>query len=387
MERTGRDSAEIVLYGDIVSKRPTDWDGNPIEGQYIILPEFMKDLKQVEDAAHLTVRIHSAGGNAYDAMTIHNRLKSMKADVEVVIDGVAMSGGSLIACAGNKVSVYPSSIIMIHRSWSFLFGGYNASELKKTIEENEAVDRAQAAIYHAKTGIPSEELLSMMEAETFLIGQEAVERGFADELLEGSGMKIAASANRQILFVERFPVWTSTRKGGIPEYIPTISSKEISPVTIHAPSPPSEEGKGGKEFMDTTNPTTQSPKLETPQVKIDAQVKVDPVDPVLAERKRLQEIDAIASLYSSDMVRAAKYETPCTAQELAYRAAQESVKQRGQFLQDLEVDTQASHVQEVPSVADPGETSPQEQTPEQRMAAARAHIHPLFKAKEGETHI
>ena len=79
-----------------MSERPTDWDGKPIDGQYIILNEFMEDLKQVEDAAHLTIHIHSAGGNAYDAMAIHNRLKSLTAEVTVIVDGVAMSGGSLI---------------------------------------------------------------------------------------------------------------------------------------------------------------------------------------------------------------------------------------------------------------------------------------------------
>ena len=166
MERTGESEAEICLYGDIVARRPKDWwTGQPVEGNFIILSEFLDDLKKVEDVSKLTVRIHSAGGNAYEAIAIHNRLKELDAEVTVIVDGIAMSGGSLIMCAGNKVKVNPSSLVMIHKCWSFFWDAMNADDLRKQADINDAVDKAQAAIYHTKTGLDEKDILTMMSNE------------------------------------------------------------------------------------------------------------------------------------------------------------------------------------------------------------------------------
>ena len=63
-------SAEITLYGDIYEQTPTDWYGNPIEGQFISLEEFLKDLKQIEGCKEITVRMNSYGGDAGVSLTI-----------------------------------------------------------------------------------------------------------------------------------------------------------------------------------------------------------------------------------------------------------------------------------------------------------------------------
>lgn len=105
---------------------------------------------------------------------------------------------------------------------------------------------------------------------------------------------------------------------------------------------------------------------------------------VQAEQKRIQEIDAVACLYDADTVKAAKYgENACTAQEMTYRAAQKAAQQGKKFLGDLESDTQASGAQGVPAAGDPGEPTPAEkQTPDQRMASARAEVKALFGKEE-----
>lgn len=105
---------------------------------------------------------------------------------------------------------------------------------------------------------------------------------------------------------------------------------------------------------------------------------------VQAEQKRIQEIDAVASLYDAETVKAAKYgENACTAQEMTYRAAQKAAQQGRKFLGDLEGDTQASGAQDVPAAGDPGEPTPTEkQTPDQRMASARAAVKALFGKEE-----
>lgn len=106
---------------------------------------------------------------------------------------------------------------------------------------------------------------------------------------------------------------------------------------------------------------------------------------VQAERKRIEEIDAVASLYDAETVKAAKYgKDACTAQEMTYRAAQKAAQQGKKFLSDLDDDAKASGAQSVSAVGDPGTPPPAEaQTPDQRMANARAEVKALL-GKEGK---
>lgn len=92
-------SAEITMYGDIYEQQPTNWWGEPIEGQYILLSEFLEDLKQISSCKNITIRMNSYGGDAGASNMIHNRLRELSrsgAKLTCIVDGVAMSGGSII---------------------------------------------------------------------------------------------------------------------------------------------------------------------------------------------------------------------------------------------------------------------------------------------------
>ena len=122
MATTDGQSAEITMYGDIYEQHPTDWFGDPVEGQFITLTEFLEDLGQIAACKDITIRMNSYGGDAGVSNTIHNRLRELArggAKLTCVVDGVAMSGGSLIMCACDTVKVNPSSLIMIHKCWGF----------------------------------------------------------------------------------------------------------------------------------------------------------------------------------------------------------------------------------------------------------------------------
>lgn len=198
--------AELDLYGDIYESRPVDpWTGEPIEGTFITMDEFLKDLKTVEGVQRLTIRMNSYGGDAIVADVIHNRLREMArngTEIICIVDGVAMSGGSLIMCAADIVEVNPSSLIMIHNAWQFMFGGYNVEELMKAAEALDAADKMQCAIYQRKTGLPETEIRGMMAETTYMTGIEAVEKGFADRLIDDAApLRIAASADRHTLYI------------------------------------------------------------------------------------------------------------------------------------------------------------------------------------------
>lgn len=408
MERISDTEAEISLYGDIVQRRPTDWStGKPSEGQYIILSEFLKDLKAIEDVSKLTVRIHSAGGNAYDAITIHNRLKELSAEITVIVDGIAMSGGSLIMCAANRVKVNPASLVMIHKCWSFVWDAMNADELRKMAESNDAVDRAQAAIYHAKTGMSEADLLTLMGNETYMTGREAVEKGFADELIDGEAPDIAASADRRTIYYCGQPVWATPGRP-LPA---SIQIPMFSPATAaEINNTPANPGNKGGTFMAKTpdelraeypelvaqlerearasavaGAGTAVPAAAQPPAPVAPAVPAAPAqetDPAAAERARIQAIDEIApNILDKKLVEDAKYGHPCSAQELAFRAMKMQAAQGTAHMEGVTADFQASGIAQVQTPAAPAvDTDPD--SPEAIEAQAKADVAAYQKMME-----
>lgn len=381
--------AEISLYGDIVAEQPTDWYGNPLEGQYIIGSEFLADLEQIAGCKNVTIRMNSYGGDAVVSVMIHNRLRELARDgvnLTCVVDSVAMSGGSLIMCACDHVQVNASSLIMIHKCWAFLFGGYNSDELRKLAQENDAYDKSQVAIYERKTGLSSTVIMHMMADTTYLTGKEAIEKGFADELLESEDAPtIAASAGRNMLLVSgrQIPLLPGMK---LPDYIPTVETSAGNADPVPDDTNKNQPAKTGSEGGN--NPMTKE-ELKRDHPDLVAQVEADAVTnanastdaAVKAERTRLQEIDAISGLYSAEMVEAAKYgDDACDAKELAYRAALEQAKTGRAFLAALGEDASNSGADNVGAApGDPEEgAEKQPKTEEERMAAARANVHGLF---------
>lgn len=370
--------AEITMYGEIVEQRPRDWWGDEVEGQFIIAEEFLEDLKQVEGCSAITIRMNSGGGDAGASIMIHNRLRDLSAKgvkLTCIVDGIAMSGGSLIMCACDTVKVNASSLIMIHKCWSFLFGGYNADEMRQMADANDAYDKAQAAIYVRKTGESETKILHMMADTTYMTGKEAFEKGFADEVLDEEPLQIAASADGRTLYVGQRAMHLAPGMFA-PDSIPTVEAGAV-PVETNIETQTVDEG--GKPMATTL----EELRAESPALVAEAESAAS-ASAVQAERSRLQEIDAVAGLFSAEMVNEAKYgENACSAQELAYRAAQAAVANGQQFLNNMAADAQASGAAAVPAAPAPEEDpAPEANTPEEKMAAARAAIKELLKKEE-----
>ncbi len=364
-------NAEITMYGQIVERRPKNfWTGEPIEGDFIVKSEFLEDIKAIENVRNLNIRLDSLGGDAYVSLLIYNRLRELKAKKTVQIDGVAMSGGSIIMCAGDIIKVNPGSLIMIHKCIAMLCGYYNDEELTKISESNRAVDKALAAIYVRRTGLMEEEILYMMGRETYMTGEEAVGMGFADKLLEDDKVPvIAASADLSRLFVNGHTL--ATMGYPLPDSIP-IASEADDTALITQQKPPDEDGEGGNEEMvkNLEELKAQHPELaESLMAEAKAAVAEDVAAATNAERQRLHEIDSIASIYDDETVNDAKYGDPCNAQEMTFRAAQKAAKAGKNFLRDMEADGKESNTDKVPAAA--AETNPTEQgepTKEERIA-------------------
>ena len=142
----------------------------------------------------ITVWINSPGGDCVAAAQIYNMLMDYKDDVTVKIDGIAASAASVIAMAGTKVLVSPVSMLMIHNPMTAAFG--NSEEMQKAIEMLSSVKDSIINAYEIKTGLSRAKLSHLMDAETWMDANKAVELGFADGIMsradEAEDMGVAA---------------------------------------------------------------------------------------------------------------------------------------------------------------------------------------------------
>lgn len=170
LKMRGPKTAEILFYDEI--------------GMFgITAAKVVKALKDVKGKIDtLNVRIHSPGGSVFDGVAIFNALRKFDARVEVDIDGVALSIASYIALAGDVVRAVDNTQYMIHNPWVMTMG--ESKDLRAAADRMDAIKDDLIRVYSNKTGIGTEELAKMMDAETWLGGEDAMTLGFVDELTE-----------------------------------------------------------------------------------------------------------------------------------------------------------------------------------------------------------
>lgn len=143
---------------------------------------FINKLKTI-DNDRINLHINSPGGEVFDGIAIQNSLKHHKAHVTVYIDGLAASIASIIALAGDEIKIADNAYVMIHNPASIVWG--EADELLKQAELLLKITDGLAADYSRKMGITADEARDLMAAETWYLGQEAVDAGFADSTFGG----------------------------------------------------------------------------------------------------------------------------------------------------------------------------------------------------------
>lgn len=162
----------LILNGTIAEESWFDDD---------VTPEvFRKELNSGE--GDITVWINSPGGDCVAAAQIYNMLMDYKGNVTIKIDGIAASAASVIAMAGTKVLMSPVSMLMIHNPMTIAFG--NAGEMEKAIAMLDEVKESIINAYEIKTGMSRAKLSHLMDAETWMDANKAVELGFADDIIK-----------------------------------------------------------------------------------------------------------------------------------------------------------------------------------------------------------
>ena len=149
-----------------------------------VTPQLFKD-ELMAGSGDITIWINSPGGDCVAAAQIYNMLMDYKGNVTVKIDGIAASAASVIAMAGTKVLMSPVSMMMIHNPMTIAFG--DSADMQKAIEMLGSVKDSIINAYEIKTGLSRAKLSHLMDAETWMDANKAVELGFADEVIKRSG--------------------------------------------------------------------------------------------------------------------------------------------------------------------------------------------------------
>ena len=171
----------IEVKGNIVSDIVgTMYDMMGVE-DYTSPKKIKAQLKESGVTDDLTVNIASNGGDVFAASEIYTMLRSSGKNVVVNIQGLAASAASVIAMAGNTVRISPTAQIMIHKAMNGNQG--NAESMEHNANVLNGIDKSIAAAYEAKTGIKESDLIQLMSAETWLTAKDAVDKGFADEIM------------------------------------------------------------------------------------------------------------------------------------------------------------------------------------------------------------
>lgn len=353
----GENEATLNLYGEVVETRPIDWwTGEPLPGNYIAVDELLRDLEELNTKKHVTVHIHSVGGDFYGGLTIYNRLRTLDASITTINDGLAASAGSIIFLAGDRGQrkVYAGSNLMIHSVLVFLYGYYNANDLQAELEAIQAHNKAAVAAYVEATGLDQDTVKAAMSKDTYMTGQEAVDAGWADEVISSDGEKdaVVLSPDRQGMLVNGVAV-AARCFGKLPEQIPQMTAEAWAamvprPNCTMQPALQADRtiDRNGGTHMDIK--TVEELRGTFPELVAQVETAAQAAG-ARAERQRIQDVEEIqAAIGNPELVQAAKFgDKPMTAQEVAFEAMKAQASLGAHMLGKLEHDTQNSGVEAV----------------------------------------
>lgn len=168
-EKTG----ELTLYGEISD---VSWYGDEVTPV-----TFREDLKALGTMNRLNVYVNSPGGDVFAGFTIYNIIRRCAEEIVAHVDGMAASAASVICMAADKIVMPKNATMMIHEALAGKQYG-NKHQFRKIADELDRIDGQIADIYAARCGIDKKTAADMMEAETWMSGEEAYAAGFCDEV-------------------------------------------------------------------------------------------------------------------------------------------------------------------------------------------------------------
>ena len=343
---TENQTPELLVYGEI-----SEWYG-------VDSKTFAQQLQQI-DNDEINVRINSYGGEVFTASAIYSMLKRHKATVNVFIDGIAASAASVIAMAGDNITMPENAMLMIHNPLTWTQG--NANELRETAELLDKVRDTLVATYRNKTGLDDATIIKLLDEETYLTAQEALEHGFIDAIENET--QIAASLTREKMIVNGMELDPS-KFANMPEKWLNKPKAESEP---QKPAFKPTGAAGIKQPKEIKSMNLETLKADHPDLY--AQVlEAGKADGVKAERARIKDIEDTALPGHDKMTNAAKFESGITAAEYAMQVIKAEKEKGTTFLASRKKDAEklGDVDQEEP------EFNPENSADDEKRKAARA---------------
>jgi ATP-dependent Clp protease protease subunit len=183
--------ADVYIFGDITS---WEWFENDVSS-FTLTKELQALGSEVES---IRVHINSYGGEVAEGLAIYNILRNHKAKVTTICEGFACSIASVIFMAGDERIMNNASLLMIHNAWMYTAG--NAAQLRKDAEDLEKITQASIEAYKGRATISEEEIKSLLDAETWLLPSDALDKGFATSVVSEPMSNRAAASARKAMF-------------------------------------------------------------------------------------------------------------------------------------------------------------------------------------------
>lgn len=235
METNGSE-ANINIYGDITSFPWKEGDTSAMN--------LSQRLDEIGEASQINVFINSYGGEVAEGVAIYNALKRHKAKVVTYCDGFAASIASVIFMAGDERVMNESSALMVHNAWTFTEG--NADQLRKMADDLDKITQLSIAAYKAHSNLTEEEIKALLDAESWVLPEEALDYGFATRI-EKTETKNASQNARMglIAFIKAMAKQAEDENpedepAAEPEGEPTPEEPEENPETPKDPEDPEE---------------------------------------------------------------------------------------------------------------------------------------------------
>lgn len=180
-QEAGSDVHRLYIYDDVSEYGTFNWSTWEIEESETSAGFFKKALEEISDSATIELHINSCGGSVKEGIAIYNQLKQKKCkEIVAYVDGFAYSIASIIMQAADRRVMGLGTSLLIHNMWMEVAG--NADELRKAADDLDVLMESNRQIYMERANITEEELIEMMNNETYLTPDQAVEMGFADEV-------------------------------------------------------------------------------------------------------------------------------------------------------------------------------------------------------------
>ena len=323
------DTAELQLFGTIQSEE--DWWSEDC----VTYRNFISELNGLGDKKIINVMIQSGGGDVFAANAIYNALVLNKATINGTILGICASAATIILMACEERRIAPNAILMVHNPSVTLWGSYQTEDLLKLAEVTEQVKKSIMTAYMERLDKTEDEIDQLMNEETWYVGQEAVDAGFCDSVVE-TGFQNIAFSNRFI--VNGVPC---SFKNYMEKYVPDEIRKKVQALSVR-------QQKEIRTFFNTKNNTKKGngkmdeeekgtvisdvEQLRSAYPELCARIATEAV---AKERERLKAIDEIANGIPEGVLMKARYEEPVSAAELALVQMRANNAAGQQFLRDM----------------------------------------------------